>query len=88
MASNDPPMPADSEPDELQDPNDEPEQPARQAGRQKAMAAVLQLHPPEMLAKFCTGFKKANIIIVENVRLLCIPGNHLREYCLTNYESE
>jgi len=68
MASNDPPVPAYSEPDELQDLNDEPEQPAPQAGRQKAMAAVSQLHPPEMLAKLCTGFKKANIKIVENVR--------------------
>jgi hypothetical protein len=64
MTSNDPPMPADSEPDELQD---QPEQPAPQAGRQKATAAVSQRHPPEMLAKLCAGFKKAKIKIVENV---------------------
>ena len=44
----------------------EPEQPV--TGRQKARAAVSQLHPPEMLAKLCTGFKKANIKIVESVR--------------------
>ena len=44
----------------------EPEQPV--TGRQKARAAVSQLHPPEMLAKLCTGFKRANIKIVESVR--------------------
>jgi hypothetical protein len=44
----------------------EPEQPV--TGRLKARAAVSQLHPPEMLAKLCTGFKKANIKIVESVR--------------------
>jgi hypothetical protein len=49
---------------------DEPEQPELQTGRQKARAAVtgMQLHPAEMLAKLCTGFKKANMRIVENIR--------------------
>jgi hypothetical protein len=44
----------------------EPEQPV--TGRQTTIAAVSQLHPPEMLAKLCTGFKKANIKIVDSVR--------------------
>ena len=47
---------------------DEPEQPELEIGRQKARAAVSQLHPPEMLAKWCTGLKKANIKVVENIR--------------------
>ena len=47
---------------------DEPEQPEPQTGRLKARAAVTQLHPPEMLAKLCTGFKKANVKIIEKVR--------------------
>ena len=42
-----------------------PEQPV--TGRQKARAAVSQLYPPEMLAKLCTGFKKANIKILESI---------------------
>ncbi len=41
----------------------EPEQPV--TGKQKARAAVSQLHPPEILA---SGFKKANIKIVGSVR--------------------
>ena len=45
----------------------EPEQPVTGLGRQRARAAVSQLHPPEMLAKLCTGFKKANIKILESV---------------------
>ena len=36
-------------------------------GRQKTRAAVSQLHPPEMLAKLCTGFKRAKIKIVDIV---------------------
>ncbi len=35
----------------------EPEQPV--TGRQKARAAVSQLHPPEMLAKLCEGQRRA-----------------------------
>jgi hypothetical protein len=38
------------------DPGPEPE-----TGRQKASASVSKLHHPEMLAKLCTGFKKANV---------------------------
>jgi hypothetical protein len=28
----------------------------------------MELHPPEMLAKLCSGFKKGNVRIVENIR--------------------
>ena len=45
----------------------EPKQPKTVTGRQKARAAVSQLHPPEILAKLCTGFKGANIKIVVSV---------------------
>ena len=37
-------------------------------GTQETRATVSQLLPPEMLAKLCTGFKKANIEIEECVR--------------------
>ncbi len=47
--------------------DDEPEQPKTETGRQKARAAVTELNPPEMLAELCTGFKKANVTIIENV---------------------
>jgi hypothetical protein len=63
--------PEDSDSEEPQDMIDEPEhsEPEPVTGRQKARAAVLQLHPPEMLAKLCTGFiKKENIKIVGSVR--------------------
>ena len=75
MTGCDAPTPLDSDDDmipsvsgETPDVIDEPEQPEPQSGRQKAIDAVTQLHPPEMLAKLCTGFKKANVKIVENVR--------------------
>ena len=55
-------------PDAIDEPDSLPEQPEPQTGRQKAKAAVTQLHPPEMLAKLCTDFKKTNINIIENVR--------------------
>ncbi len=50
--------------------NNEPErpEPPTHTGRQKAGAAVTELHPPEMLASLCTGFKKGNIRIIENIR--------------------
>ncbi len=60
--------------------NDKPElpEPEIQTGRQKARAAVMELHPPEMLAKFpemlaklCKGLKKGDTRIVEN-----IPGHY------------
>ena len=39
--------------------------------RKKARAAVMELRPPEMLAKLCNGLKKGNVKIVEN-----IPGHY------------
>ena len=54
--------------DAIDEPDSLPEQPEPQTGRQKARAEVTQLHPPEMLAKLCTGFKKANVKIIENIR--------------------
>ena len=63
----------DLEPEDSPLVNDEPElpEPEIQTGRQKARAAVMELHPPEMLAKLCKGLKKGNIRIVEN-----IPGHY------------
>ena len=60
----------DLEPEDSPLVNDEPElpEPEIQTGRQKARAAVMELHPPEMLAKLCSGFKKGNVRIVENIR--------------------
>jgi hypothetical protein len=61
----------DLEPEDSPLVNDEPELPEPdiqvRTGRQKARAAVMELHPPEMLAKLCSGFKKGNIRIVENI---------------------
>ena len=75
MTGCDAPTPPDSDDDmipsvrgETPDVIDEPEQPEPQTGRQKARAEVTQLHPPEILAKLCTGFKKAYVKIIENVR--------------------
>jgi hypothetical protein len=39
--------------------------------RKKARAAVMKLHPSEMVAKLCNGLKKGNVKIVEN-----IPGHY------------
>ena len=63
----------DLEPEDSSLVNDEPElpEPDIRTGRQKARAAVMELHPPEMLAKLCNGLKKGNIRIVEN-----IPGHY------------
>ena len=63
----------DLEPEDSPLVNDEPELPEPEilTGRQKARAAVMELHPPEMLAKLCKGLKKGNIRIVEN-----IPGHY------------
>ena len=60
----------DLEPEDSPLVNDEPElpEPEIRTGRQKARAAVMELHPPEMLAKLCSGFKKGNVRIVENIR--------------------
>ena len=66
----------DLEPEDSSLVNDEPELPepdfrTEVTGRQKARAAVMELHPPDMLAKLCNGLKKGNIRIVEN-----IPGHY------------
>ena len=63
----------DLEPEDSSLVNDEPElpEPDIRTGRQKARAAVMELHPPEMLAKLCNGLKKGNIRMVEN-----IPGHY------------
>ncbi len=59
----------DLEPEDSPFVNDEPElpEPEIRTGRQKARAAVIKLHPPEMFAKLCNSFKKGNIRIVENI---------------------
>ncbi len=50
--------------------HDEPELPEPEiwTGRQKAGAAVMEVDPPEMLAKLCNGLKKGHGRIVENIR--------------------
>ncbi len=60
--------PSDSEPVYPPIVKDEPEQPEPKTGRQKARAEVMQLHPSQILTNLCTGFKKANMGIVENIR--------------------
>ena len=64
----------DLEPEDSPLVNDVPElpEPEIRTGRQKARAAVMELHPPEMLAKLCKGLKKGNTRIVENH----IPGHY------------
>jgi hypothetical protein len=44
------------------------ERPCPQTGRQKGMAAVMKVNPPEMIAKLTAGFKKSTIRMVEDVR--------------------
>jgi hypothetical protein len=44
------------------------DQPCPQTGRQKGMAAVMKVHPPDMIAKLSVGMKKATLRIVEDVR--------------------
>ena len=39
-----------------------------QNGRQKAVATVSKVHPPEMIAKFTCCLKKSTILIIEDVR--------------------
>ncbi len=62
----------DFEPEDSPVVNDKPElpEPEIRTGRQKARAAVIELHPPklEILAKLCNGLKKRNIRIDENNR--------------------
>ena len=39
-----------------------------QIGRQKAVAAVSNVHPPDMLAKLTWALKKSNLRVIEDVR--------------------
>ena len=39
-----------------------------QVGRQKAVAAVSNVHPPDMLAKLTCALKKSNLRVIEDVR--------------------
>jgi len=68
--NDDLPPPSSPDPPDLPPEEDDlpPDQSEPQAGRQKAVAAVMELHPPEMLAKLCSGLKKSQLKIVENVR--------------------
>jgi hypothetical protein len=44
------------------------ELPSPQTGRQKAVASVNQVYPPEMIAKLTAGLKKISRKVVEDVR--------------------
>ncbi len=44
------------------------ELPSPQTGRQKAVASVNQVYPPEMIAKVTAGMKNASMKVVEDVR--------------------
>ena len=59
-------VPQDDESDVSHSQNNE--LPLPQTGRQKAMASVNQVHPPEMIAKLTAGLKKATIKVIEDVR--------------------
>ena len=39
-----------------------------QVGRQKAVAAISNVHPPDMLAKLICALKKSNLRVIEDVR--------------------
>ena len=54
--NDDLPPPSSPDPPDLPPEEDDlpPDQSEPQAGRQKAVAAVMELHPPEMLAKLCS----------------------------------
>ena len=68
--NDDLPPPSSPDPSDLPPEEDDlpPDQSEPQAGSQKAVAVVMELHPPEMLAKLCSGLKKSQLKIVENVR--------------------
>jgi hypothetical protein len=44
------------------------DRPCPQTGRQKGMAAVMKVNPPDMIAKLTSGLKKTTLRIVEDVR--------------------
>ena len=46
--------------------NEDSDQP--QNGRQKAVAAVSNVHPPELIAKLTCSLKKSNLRVIEDVR--------------------
>ena len=47
-------------------PNDDNDRP--QVGRQKAVAAVSNVHPPDILAEITCALKKSNLRVIEDVR--------------------
>ena len=51
-----------------------------QIGRQKAVAVVSNVHPPDMIAKLICALKKSSLRVIEDVR------SNQKELCLTNYE--
>ena len=55
--------PEDNEPED----NDSPDNNRPQIGRQKAVAAVSNVHPPEMIAKLTCALKKSNVRVIEDV---------------------
>ena len=72
---------------QIQD-NDRP-----QVGRQKAVAAVSNVNPPEMIAKLTCALKKSNLRVIQDVgRLIaammpCLMKKNKTEFRLTNYGS-
>ena len=58
-----------------------------QVGRQKAVAAVLNVHPPDMIAKLTCALKKSNLRVIEDVlsHYAVSAGSNQTEFCLTNY---
>ena len=85
--------PVNNEPDENGSPlpqlqNEDNDRP--QIGRQKAVAAVSNVHPPEMIAKFAFAIKKSNLRVIEDHQRMvaaimqCLLGSNQEEFCLTN----
>ena len=62
--------PEDNEPEDNGSPHPQPQKDndRPQIGRQKAMAVVSNVHPPDMIAKLTSALKKSNLRVIEDVR--------------------
>ena len=62
--------PEENEPEDNGSPHPQPQKDndRPQIGRQKAMAVVSNVHPPDMIAKLTSALKKSNLRVIEDVR--------------------
>ena len=74
--------PEDNEPEDNGSPLPQPQNEDNdrpQIGRQKAVAVVSNVHPPDMIAKLICALKNSSLRVIEDVR------SNQKELCLTNY---